>query len=115
VETDCIFCKIAGGEIPAKRAYRSPNVVAIDDLNPQAPRHVLVMPVAHYANLGALVDAGDAAVVAELFEAAAKLGRERGGDDGYRLVVNTGRNGGQTVEHVHVHVLAGRPMSWPPG
>lgn len=112
--TDCIFCKIAAGEIPAKPVYRDDRVLAIEDINPQAPTHLLVMPVAHHANIGVLSDAGDHALVAKLFEVASKLGRERGAN-GYRLVMNTGPDGGQTVDHLHVHVLAGRAMHWPPG
>jgi histidine triad (HIT) family protein len=111
---DCPFCKIAAGEIPAKSVYRDDNVLAIEDINPQAPVHLLVMPVAHHANIGELSDADESALLAKLIEVATKLGRERGGD-GYRLVMNTGPDGGQTVDHLHVHVLAGRHMTWPPG
>jgi histidine triad (HIT) family protein len=113
--SDCIFCKIAAGEIPAKTVYRDDAVFAIEDVNPQAPVHVLVMPLAHHRNIAALAGLEDGAVMSKLFDVASKLGRERGGDDGFRLVVNTGPNGGQTVDHVHVHVLAGRHMTWPPG
>jgi histidine triad (HIT) family protein len=111
---DCPFCKIAAGEIPAKSVYRDDDVLAIEDINPQAPVHLLVMPVAHHANIGELSDADESALLAKLIEVATKLGRERGGD-GYRLVMNTGPDGGQTVDHLHVHVLAGRHMTWPPG
>lgn len=111
---DCIFCKIATGDIPATPVYRDIDVIAIADINPQAPTHLLVMPIAHHANIGALSDAEDAALMAKLFAVASKLGRERGAD-GYRLVMNTGADGGQTVDHLHVHVLAGRAMGWPPG
>lgn len=113
-QTNCIFCRIAAGEIPSKQAYRDEGVLAIEDVNPQAPVHLLVMPLEHHANLGALVDAADDGVLVRLMGVAAKLGRERGGD-GFRLVVNTGPDGGQTVDHLHVHVLAGRRMTWPPG
>jgi histidine triad (HIT) family protein len=111
---NCLFCKIAGGEIPATTVYRDDAVLAIEDINPQAPVHLLVMPVAHHANIGELSDADESALLAKLIEVATKLGRERGGD-GYRLVMNTGPDGGQTVDHLHVHVLAGRHMTWPPG
>jgi histidine triad (HIT) family protein len=111
---DCPFCKIAAGEIPAKSVYRDDNVLAIEDINPQAPVHLLVMPIAHHANIGELSDADESALLAKLIEVATKLGRERGGA-GYRLVMNTGPDGGQTVDHLHVHVLAGRHMTWPPG
>jgi histidine triad (HIT) family protein len=111
---DCIFCKIAAGNLPAKTVHRDDCVVAIEDLNPQAPTHLLVMPIRHHANVSELV-AIDSALAARLLEIAAKLGTERGGEAGFRLVVNTGRDGGQTVDHAHVHVLAGRRMEWPPG
>lgn len=115
--SDCIFCKIVAGEIPAKVVYRGSGIVAIEDLNPQAPTHLLVMPVEHYATLrDAAVAATDgAALSAALIEVASRLGSEHGGDRGFRIVVNTGADGGQTVGHVHLHVLAGRAMSWPPG
>lgn len=109
----CIFCKIAAGELPAKEVYRDEEIVAIEDLNPRAPAHILVMPCKHFATLHDLT-AGDREFVGRLFEVATRIGRERG-SRGYRLVVNTGADGGQTVDHVHVHVLAGRHMTWPPG
>ncbi|MBV8498529.1 MAG: HIT domain-containing protein, partial [Candidatus Eremiobacteraeota bacterium] len=107
-------CKIAAGALPAQVVQWDTGLVAIEDRNPQAPTHLLVMPVEHHANLHD-VAVDDPALMARLMELAAKLGRERGGDKGFRLVVNTGRDGGQTVDHVHVHVLAGRRMDWPPG
>jgi histidine triad (HIT) family protein len=113
---DCIFCKIAGGEIPAKIIFRDDNVLAIEDVNPQAPTHLLVLPVKHYETLAdATAVAAQDRIAAELFEIATRLGYERGGTRGYRLVVNTGPDGGQTVGHLHIHVLAGRSMTWPPG
>ena len=111
---ECIFCRIVRGELPAKAVYRDEDLIAIEDVNPQAPVHLLVLPVAHYATIAELIAKRDT-FVEKLMEMAAKLGRERGGDDGFRLVINTGPGGGQTVDHVHVHVLAGRPMTWPPG
>jgi histidine triad (HIT) family protein len=113
---DCVFCKIAAGDIPAKVIDRGDGVVAIEDLNPQAPTHLLVMPVEHFATLRdvALGPDGDA-LVAEMIDVASRLGSDRGGERGFRIVVNTGADGGQTVGHVHLHVLAGRAMSWPPG
>jgi histidine triad (HIT) family protein len=114
VNDDCIFCKISAGEIPAKAVYRDSDVLAIEDVNPQAPVHLLVMPSKHHPNIAALSDGDDGTLVGKLFDVASRLGREHGGD-GFRLVINTGRNGGQTVDHLHVHVLAGRPMTWPPG
>ena len=115
MESDCIFCKIVRGEVPATFAYRDDDVVAIEDLNPQAPVHLLVLPRKHYADVGELVAAGDPRAAQTLLSAAARLGRQRGGPAGFRLVANTGTDGGQTVGHLHVHVLAGRPMGWPPG
>jgi histidine triad (HIT) family protein len=110
----CIFCKILAGEIPATFAYRDERVAAIADVNPQAPTHLLVMPVVHVANMPALADS-QPALVSEVFSVASRLGRAHGGDDGFRTVVNTGPGAGQTVEHMHVHVLAGRDLRWPPG
>jgi histidine triad (HIT) family protein len=112
--SECLFCKIGGGEIPAKEAYRDAEIVAIEDINPQAPLHLLVMPVQHFANAGALVAAGGEALLGRIVAVATRLGEERG-DDGYRLTINTGKDGGQTVEHLHMHVLGGRHMTWPPG
>ncbi|MGB8908876.1 MAG: histidine triad nucleotide-binding protein [Candidatus Cybelea sp.] len=113
---DCLFCKIARGEIPAKTVYRDETAIAIEDVNPQAPAHLLVLPVKHYDTLGETVARADQEGLAgRLFEIATRLGKERGGTRGYRLVVNTGPDGGQTVGHLHIHVLAGRRMTWPPG
>jgi histidine triad (HIT) family protein len=112
--TDCLFCKIVRGEIPAKEAYRDNEIVAIEDVNPQAPLHLLVMPVEHFGNAGAIVAAGDDALFGRIMAVATELGVERG-DAGYRLVINSGPDGGQTVDHLHVHVLGGRHMKWPPG
>ncbi len=111
---ECVFCKIAAGELPAKIVQCDAGLVAIEDLNPQAPTHLLVMPIRHHASVNDLA-LEDSPLTARLIAAASKLGRERGGEDGFRLVINTGRDGGQTVGHVHVHVLAGRRMEWPPG
>lgn len=111
---DCIFCKIASGEIPAQFVHRDDDLMAIVDVNPQAPHHLLVMPVRHYENIADLAHDHNEPLMAKLFEMAAQLGREQSGS-GFRLVVNTGADGGQTVDHLHVHVLAGRFMTWPPG
>jgi histidine triad (HIT) family protein len=110
---DCIFCKIAAGEIPVDPVYRDEDIIAIYDINPQAPHHLLVMPRRHVENVYELAGS-DGELVGKLFSTAARLGREQAGS-GFRLVVNTGAEGGQTVDHVHVHVLAGRLMGWPPG
>ncbi|MHB8140366.1 MAG: HIT domain-containing protein [Vulcanimicrobiaceae bacterium] len=109
----CIFCGIASGALPAGVMYRDPELIAFADLNPAAPTHLLVCTIAHYDS-AAQLEERDAALLGRLFAAATRLGRERGGG-GFRLVVNTGNDGGQTVDHVHVHVLAGRHMGWPPG
>lgn len=110
---DCIFCKIAAGEIAVKPVYRDDDVMVINDINPQAPHHVLVMPIRHVENVVELAGV-DGELVGKVFRIAAKMGREQAGG-GFRLVVNTGAEGGQTVDHMHVHVLAGRLMGWPPG
>lgn len=111
---DCIFCRIAAGEIPARLAGRSDAAVAFHDLNPQAPVHVLVVPTRHLA--GARDAAGDASVWAEVIGLAVRVAGELGLDEaGYRLVVNQGRDGGQSVGHLHAHLLGGRRMGWPPG
>lgn len=114
MEPDCVFCKIAAGVIPANFAHRDSDVIAISDVNPQAPTHLLVMPVQHVPNFAALVESGDAKLLGQIFTLAARLGAQQG-PDGFRAVVNTGPRGGQTVDHLHVHVLAGRHMEWPPG
>jgi histidine triad (HIT) family protein len=111
---DCIFCRIAAGTMAATEVYRDSDVVAIADLAPQAPVHLLVMPVEHHADVTELTGEADAALLAKVVGVSARLGSERGGS-GFRLVVNTGPQGGQTVGHLHVHVLAGRQMGWPPG
>jgi len=110
---DCIFCKIGRGEIPANVVYRDDDLVAIEDLAPQAPVHLLVLPLRHYETVAEGAQA-DAALCGRLVAVAAALGAQRG-PDGFRLVVNSGPEGGQTVGHVHVHVLAGRALGWPPG
>jgi histidine triad (HIT) family protein len=110
---DCIFCKIVRKEIPAKEILRDEHVVAFHDLNPQAPTHVLVIPTVHADHLSAFTAAGGDGA-ARLLATAADLGKQFG-PDGYRVVINEGRDGGQTVFHLHLHVLAGRPLRWPPG
>ena len=113
---DCIFCRIAAGEIPAKVVRRTAEVVAFHDLGPQAPVHVLVIPVKHLAAARDARSTEDQALVGRLVafatEVAAELGLDAGG---YRLVANTGHDGGQSVGHLHFHVLGGRKMGWPPG
>jgi len=111
---NCLFCKIVAGQIPAEAVHRDDDVIVIADVNPQAPKHLLVMPVKHFANLPELAGFGSQELLAKLFSVAAQVGREQDAD-GFRIVVNTGPAGGQTVDHIHIHVLAGRNMTWPPG
>lgn len=108
----CIFCKIARGEIPSAKVYEDERVLAFRDIDPKAPVHALIVPKAHFASvLGA-----DAQTVGALFEAAKEVAKALGvAESGFRLVVNTGRDGGQSVEHLHVHLLGGRALAWPPG
>jgi histidine triad (HIT) family protein len=110
---DCIFCKIVAGEIPGDVVHTTARTVAFRDLNPQAPLHVLVVPREHFATAADLA-AGDPAASAELVTTAAAVATAAGYDD-YRLVYNTGEGVGQTVFHTHLHLLAGRSMTWPPG
>ncbi len=113
---DCVFCGIASGAIPAAIVGRNAAAVAFRDLNPQAPVHILVIPVRHIASLADLQPAEVAGVVGPLVALAADVAAAEGlAPEGYRLVINTGRDGGQTVPHLHVHLLGGRKMHWPPG
>ena len=109
----CIFCRIAAGEIPATIVKRGDGMLAFRDATPQAPTHVLVIPTDH---LGSLNDAKDARMLGSLLAFARDVARAEGiADRGYRVVVNTNPDGGQTLFHLHLHVLGGRPMTWPPG
>jgi histidine triad (HIT) family protein len=110
---DCIFCKIIIGEIPADVVFRNENVVAFNDLNPQAPTHVLLVPTLHTEN-AAGVAKNSATITAALFLAADEIATQRG-LSGYRTVFNTGEDAGQSVFHAHLHLLGGRAMAWPPG
>lgn len=112
---DCLFCKIIAGEIPGTFVYQDDHVVAIRDINPQAAMHVLVIPRRHIATLNDLT-AEDDALVGEMTRRAAALAREHGhADRGYRTVFNCNADAGQTVFHIHMHVLGGRKLTWPPG
>jgi histidine triad (HIT) family protein len=112
---DCIFCKIAAGDIPADKVYEDDTVVAFRDLNPQAPTHVLVIPRKHIATLNEL-GAEDELIVGRMYGAARRIAAEEGvADAGFRTVMNCNEAGGQTVFHVHLHLLGGRMMNWPPG
>jgi histidine triad (HIT) family protein len=111
--TDCLFCKIASGAIPAQIVRRGEGLLAFRDINPQAPLHVLVIPTAHTASLN---ETADAAVLGRLLAFARDVAADEGvAASGYRVVVNTNADGGQTVAHLHLHVLAGRALRWPPG
>jgi histidine triad (HIT) family protein len=111
--SDCLFCKIGAGKIPAKLAHEDSECVACHDIAPQAPTHVLIIPKKHVTSLN---EVDDEKLVGHLFVVAAKLARELGvAQTGYRVVANTGKDGGQTVAHLHVHLLGGRAMTWPPG
>jgi histidine triad (HIT) family protein len=111
--SDCIFCKIAAGEIPSKKAYEDDTVLAFYDLDPQAPVHVLLIPKAHIASAAEITEE-NSAVVAHIFEVAAKLSKELGLENGFRIVNNCGKDGMQTVQHLHFHLLGKRTMGWPP-
>ncbi len=114
--TDCIFCKIAAGEIPAQVVYQDESVVAFRDLSPKAPVHVLIVPKKHVQSV-AHFTAADKELAAHIFvDVVPKLASELGlAEAGFRLVLNTGNDGGQSVHHLHVHMLGGRKMTWPPG
>lgn len=114
-QDSCIFCRIGRGEIPAKLVRQDDDIIAFHDIDPKAPTHVLVIPRKHIAGIAELQDS-DAETVGKLFVAARDIARELGvADSGFRLVINSGANAGQTVDHVHLHVLGGRPLKWPPG
>ncbi len=113
--TECLFCRIVAGQIPATVIYRDDDVVAFRDINPQAPAHVLIVPTRHLPSLLALTEDDDKCV-GTLVRKAVQIARDEGvAERGFRLVVNTGPEAGQSVDHVHVHLLGGRPLSWPPG
>lgn len=111
---DCLFCKIAAGEIPSKKVYEDDTVVAFYDVDPQAPVHVLVIPRQHIASPDDITP-DNSAVVAHVFVVIAKLAKELGLENGYRVVTNCGKDGGQSVQHLHFHVLGKRSLAWPPG
>ena len=111
---DCIFCKIASGIIPSKKAYEDEKVLAFYDLDPQAPVHILIIPKEHITS-AAEINEENSAIIAHIFEAAAKIAKELKLENGFRIVTNCGEDGGQTVKHLHFHLLAGRSLAWPPG
>lgn len=113
--TDCLFCRISVGDIPADIVARSERALAFRDIQPQAPVHVLVIPAEHFDDVPTVAEA-DPALAAELLSLAAQVARQEGvSASGHRLVANTGLEGGQSVGHAHLHVLGGRPLGWPPG
>ena len=113
--SDCLFCKILAGDIPADIIFESDDVIAFRDLHPQAPTHALIIPRKHVATINELGD-GDQALVGSLFLAAKKIAADEGiADAGYRVAMNCNEAAGQTVFHLHLHLLGGRPLGWPPG
>jgi histidine triad (HIT) family protein len=111
---DCLFCKIAEKKIPSKVVYEDEDVFAFEDIGPQAPTHILIIPRKHFASLNE-ASAEDAAVIGKMHLVAAELARKLKLTDGYRTLVNSGRGAGQTVFHLHLHLLGGREFGWPPG
>lgn len=111
---DCIFCKIASGEIPSRKAYEDDTVVAFYDLEPQAPVHILIIPKEHISG-ASQINSANSGVVAHIFEVASILNEQLGLGSDFRIVTNCGEHAGQTVKHLHFHLLSGRDMSWPPG
>ncbi|HZJ78433.1 MAG TPA: histidine triad nucleotide-binding protein [Clostridia bacterium] len=111
---DCLFCKIINGEIPSKKVYEDDVVYAFYDIDPKAPTHVLIIPKEHIVS-AADITPENSAIVAHVFEVSAKLAKQLKLDDGFRLVTNCGKTAGQTVFHLHFHLLGGRSFMWPPG
>ena len=112
---DCLFCKIAASEIPVKFIYEDEQVVVFDDINPQAPHHKLIIPRKHIPTINH-INSHDVALVGHMFQVASTVAKELGvADEGYRLVMNCNKIAGQTVFHIHAHLLGGRQLTWPPG
>ena len=111
---DCIFCKIARNESPSQKLYEDDEIVAFNDLEPQAPVHVLIIPKAHISSANEIT-AENSDIIGKIFMVAAKIAKEQGLNKGYRIVNNCGEDGGQTVQHLHFHLLGGRKMHWPAG
>ena len=112
-QADCLFCRIAAGEIPADRVFEDEAVIVFHDINPKAPTHVLAIPRRHLASAADLTEA-DGDLLAALFTAMRRVAKD-GGLEGYRIISNVGAESGQSVFHLHFHLLGGRPMTWPPG
>ncbi len=113
-DSNCLFCRILRGEIPSKKVYEDEQIYAFEDINPKAPTHVLVIPRKHVAGLRE-AQADDAEIIGRCHLIAAKIARDRNIEKGYRTVLNVGPESGQSVFHLHVHLIGGRKMSWPPG
>ena len=112
---DCLFCKIAAGEIPSTKVYEDDVVYAFRDIEPQAPVHVLIIPKTHISSVND-INEENCEIVGHIFKVAAEIAKNEGiAEDGYRIVTNIGKNGGQTVGHLHYHMLGGRSLQWPPG
>ena len=112
---DCLFCKIVAGDIPSAKVYEDEKVYAFRDIEPQAPVHILIIPKEHIASANELTEE-NASIVGHIFAVAAKIAKEEGvAEGGYRIVNNCGQDGGQTVGHLHFHMLGGRSLQWPPG
>ena len=111
---DCIFCKIAAGEIPCNKAYEDDQVLAFYDLDPKAPVHILIIPKEHIGS-ALEITPENSGIIAHIYEVAAKLAKDLKLEKGFRIVNNCGEDGGQTVQHLHFHLLGGRAMAWPPG
>jgi histidine triad (HIT) family protein len=112
--SDCLFCKIVAGEIPSRKVHEDEHTFAFEDLNPQGPTHVLVVPKKHIRGLKE-AETDDAEAIGRCHLTAARIARERGIEHGYRTVLNVGPGAGQSVFHLHVHLIGGRPLTWPPG
>ena len=111
---DCLFCKIINGEIPSSKIYEDDFVLAFKDIDPQAPFHAIIIPKTHI-KCADDISSENSGLIAKVFEAAAKISKEQSLEKGYRIVNNCGEEGGQTVGHIHFHMLAGRLLAWPPG
>lgn len=115
MEDNCLFCRIIAGEVPGEILYQDEHLIALKDINPQAPTHTLIIPREHMESLND-VGQGDETLLGHLLRVTAKVANQAGlADDGYRVVINCGPQAGQTVPHLHIHLLGGRPMRWPPG
>lgn len=113
--SNCIFCKIISGEIPAKKVFENDNIIAFNDINPEAPVHILIIPKKHIASVNDITEQ-DINIIGEIFLAAKEIAKSQGvSEDGYRVVTNCGEKAGQSVQHLHYHLLGGRNLKWPPG